>query len=86
MKQYTNFKYEKSIELHRSIIFARVLKYGYDDTNERFVLLRTIKSKSFTFIFNGPKRAHKWADKVIDTCKKYECGPECYTTTLVEKI
>lgn len=84
MKQYTEFKYEKSIELHGSIIFARVLKYGYDDINERFVLLRTVKSKTFSDMFNGPKRAHKWADKMMDICKQYECGSECYTTSLIE--
>ena len=76
---YLEFEYRKRISIESFGVIAHVDKFGYDKDKDRWIELRNVDMKMYFIPFFAEQRAHRWADKLIARCLKYETGFEVYS-------
>lgn len=76
---YTEFEYRKRVKIKYFGVLAYVDKYGFNPETEKWVKLRNVDEAMFFFPILRERRAHKWADSLINKCLVYEFGTEVYS-------
>lgn len=68
----SKYKYVKTILVANNIVIAKVSRHYLSEIREEWCYSSEVARRTFIKYFNGYKRAHKWADELIETCKKWE--------------
>ena len=77
---YDKFEYRKRVAIESFGVVAHVDKFGFNEDENRWVELRNVDMKMYFFWLPfGEHISHKWADKLIERCLKYETGFEVYS-------
>jgi len=79
MRRIDNFIFQKSVKgSSTGMVVAEVMRTDRD-TGEK---LECVGQEFFSFIFDSQEtkfeKAHKWADKQMEICEKYETGSDFY--------